>query len=1158
MKHNFNVWIAPCAALFGLILFYNITMVAQPYATKQQSRFEGIGLPRNSGGPQSESVRAAAIDALRHAARKPWDVAMGPQPQWTVVGPLATAGRVRSVIVHPSNPDVVYIGAAAGGVWKTTNAGTSWTPTMDDANGIAMGALAMDPRNPDVLWAGTGEQVRRTSSAYLGCGLLRTTDAGATWTPAGLPSVGSFSRIIIHPARPSLIMAAAMNTDAGVWRSTNDGSTWQRVFDGQAYDLTTNPSNPDEFFVAIPDSGVYRTVDGGATWQRRMSGIDGSIGRTSVQQAPSQPSTLYALVERNARGSIWKSTNSGESWSSLYEATNGCFFAGTCSESASQGFYNNFVTIHPTNPNICLVGGIDIWRTTDGMNFDNITRGYERGRPMGPVHVDQHAAAFAPSNPDVVYEGNDGGMVRSTDAGQTWSVINNGLAITQFYSFDVDPMVRGRMAGGTQDNGSLATLRNAVDWDSVYGGDGMTTVIDHTDPATIFFGLPYGSLFRINSETGAIRFVVVGIELNERAIWAAPLVMAPSDHNVLFTGRRRVYRTDNGADTWSASSPLFGGAVSALAVAPSNPNVIAAGSDRGELMLSTDGGTSWTFAPEDALPTRWISSLSFDPNDATTLWVGFQGYGGAPVWRTVDGGTSWHAKSDGFPNVPVNCLRHHPTQGGVLYVATDVGVFATADNGATWFPFGVGLPRTPVVDVKLNPTLGYIRAATMGRSIWEAAISVDAPTEPVVTTPAGGENLVGLRTTTVSWNGIEPPVDVEYSVDGGSEWLPIASGVNAYATQWRVPHFPTATAFVRVRKAAQPNVMAVSRLFSIAAVRQGAQLQSRNTWWRPNGLAFDGKSTLWTTSFTRRQLFKLDANSLDLVGSVRLHADAGDSMFTDVAFDSAQGRMFIHRLNDNDGTSATIIVADTLGNVQRTFASPATAYGLGLALRDGNLVVGERDAPWRLFIVDTASGAVIRTVVNPSRGSFGPRCLTPGRGTAVLQAFTAFTMATDRIHDAIIDEIFEENGTAQRGRRLSLFTRDNPVNVRGVAADATVETVWVSDFNGQIHRFATWDVEVPPISRVASTDVEADVRLAPLPASESTLLRITPLRAGVMTIRIIDALGKTIGEPRRVIGAPYEETAVRLATGMLPSGLYSVVVDVGGTQVAARPLPVIR
>ncbi len=1129
-----------------------------PFRPKQRARFEGIGLPRNSGGTQHESIRADAISAMRQASNKPWDVSHGPQPQWTVVGPLTTAGRVRCVVVHPTNADIAYIGAAAGGVWKTTDAGASWQALMDNANGIAMGALAMDPRNPNVLWAGTGEPVRRISSTYLGCGLLRSSDGGTTWQPAGLATVGSFSRIIVHPARPSLIMAAAMNTDAGVWRSTDEGSSWQRVFDGQAYDLTTNPDNPDEFFVAIPDSGIYRTIDGGATWQRRMNGIDGSIGRTSVQQAPSEPSTLYALVERNARGTIWKSTNSGESWSNLYEATNGCFFAGNCLEAESQGFYNSFVAIHPTNPNICLIGGIDIWRTNDGRTFDNLTRGYERGRPMGPVHVDQHAAAFAPSNPDVVYEGNDGGMVRSTDAGQTWSVINNGLAITQFYSFDVDPLVRDRLAGGTQDNGTLAALRSAVDWDSVYGGDGMTTVIDHTDPSTIFCSLPYGSMFRINSETGDIRFVMVGIETTERAHWVAPLVMDPTNHNVLWCGRRRVFRSVNRAESWSAVSPMFTGSVSSIAVALANTNVVAAGSDRGELMLSTNGGTSWTPVAEGVLPTRWISSLSFDPNDANTLWVGFQGYGGAQVWRTVDGGQTWHPRSEGFPNVPVNCLRPHPMHAGVLFAGTDVGVFTTVDNGSSWFPYGVGLPRSPVVDMKLNPTLGYIRAATMGRSIWEAAISVDAPSEPVVTTPAGSETLLGLRTTTVSWNGIQPPVDVDYSVDGGTMWLPIARNVNAYATQWRVPHVPTSTALVRVRKASQPDVFAESRAFSIASVHPGAQLATRSTWWRPNGLAFDGRSVLWTTSFTRGQLFKLDANTLDLVGSVRLPQAAGDSMFTDIAFDSAQGRLFLHRLDNLEGTSATIVVVDTLGALLRTFPSPATAYGLGLALQGGNLVVGERDAPWRLFIVDTASGAVVRTVANPSRGSFGPRCLTPGRGTALLQAFTAFTMSTDRIHDAYIDEIPEDNGTARLGRRLSLFTRDNVVNVRGVAADALVETVWVSDFNGQIHRFATWDVKVPPISRVADVADTVDVRLAPVPALESTMLRITPLHAGVMTIRIVDALGKTVGEPRRVIGAPYEETAVRLATGPLPSGLYSVVVEVDGTRLAAAPLPVIR
>lgn len=1145
--------------LFCMLLTAGTVCGQQQQYQKQKARFDGIAAPRNSGGPYHESIRADAIKALRSSTPKAWDAAQSEHPQWTVVGPLTTAGRIRCVVVHPTDPSIVYIGAAAGGVWKSTDSGAQWTATMDDANGIAMGALAMDPRNPNVILAGTGEPVRRINSSFLGCGLLRSTNAGASWQPAGLGTVGAFSRIIIHPSQPQRIMAAGMNTNAGVWRSNNDGTTWQRIFDGQIYDMCTNPSNADEYFITLPDSGIFFTANGGSTWERRMSGIDGAIGRTSIHQAPSSPNIVYALVERNARGSIWKSTDKGLTWRALYEATSACFFTGTCREDESQGFYDNYITVHPTNPNVVLAGGIDIWRCSDGENFDNITRGYERGRPMGPVHVDQHAAAFAPSNPAIVYAANDGGMVRSVDLGSTWQVVNTGLAVTQFYSFDVDPLVRDRMAGGTQDNGTLAALRSTIDWDSVYAGDGMVTVIDHTEPAVIFGNLPYGAIYRVNTETGDIRFVMVGIDNAERTLWVAPLVMDPKNNSVLWHGRRRVYKTTDRADQWQPMSPYVAGSLSAIAVATSNGNVVAAGSDRGEVIITTDGGTQWKSVDDGLLPSRWIGSIAFDPKTASTLWVGLQGYGDAQVWRSTDGGVTWHSRSHGFPNVPVNKILHHPLQNDVLYAATDVGVFATTDAGATWFPYGKGLPRSPAVDIKINLTLGYLRVATLGRSIWECAIAVDPPSDPVVTVPTGGEALVGLRTTTVAWNGVLPPVSVEYSVNDGATWNAIDSNVNAYATQWRVSHWPTATARIRVTSLASPASVAVSRPFTIATATPGTVLASRSTWWRPNGLAFDGKHTLWTSSFSRGQLFKLDANSLALLGSVRLPPEAGDSLFTDIAYDSTTGHIYIHRLNALDGQGATIVVVDTNGTFVRSFASPATSYGVGLTLRGSHLIVGERDAPWRLFEADATTGAVTATRVNPVRGAFGPRALATRHNGLVAQAFTAFSPETGRLNDAVVDEIsLIDATTAQRGRRISTHTRDNVVNVRGLAIDDSQQTLWVTDFNGQILRFAAWDVTVPPVTGVAEYSPITTLSVAPMPATSSTWIRFTPATPGLYTVTLFSVVGAEARSAQSFVGAPYQESAIRLMVDGLPSGQYTVVLEHGGRRLAAAPLTVIR
>ena len=492
-------------------------------ADKIRKRFDDFHSRRfGNGAVIAPDHRAKAIDQVKRMERsKIAEYAMEAQPQWTQVGPRSTGGRIKDILIHPENTDIIYIAAAAGGVWKSEDAGLSWSPKMDDGNAIAMGSLCFDPTDPNIIYAGTGEQVTNANT-YLGAGLFRSTDAGETWETVGLTTIGSISRVYAHPQNRDLIMVAAMNTNGGVYKSLDRGETWEKLYDGQIYDMTINPSDADEWFISARDDGVQYTSNGGNTWSRRMNGIFGTLGRLSIQQSPVNPDVLYVLAELNNLAQILKSEDRGLTFVTQYNDPNGCFFAGSCNPASSQAFYDNYVYCSPHDADVAFVGGIDIFRTTNGgQSWSNLTNGYSDGNGANPVHVDQHCAEIDPKNPSLVYAGNDGGMVKSEDLGGFFYVINNGLSVTQFYSFDNDPSRRGRMFGGTQDNGTLGSFDN-VEWDTVAGGDGMVTIVDHGDPDVIFGNFPNGRPYRINLRTGGFRRAEQGINLGESALWVAP------------------------------------------------------------------------------------------------------------------------------------------------------------------------------------------------------------------------------------------------------------------------------------------------------------------------------------------------------------------------------------------------------------------------------------------------------------------------------------------------------------------------------------------------------------------------------------------------------------------------------------------------------------
>jgi photosystem II stability/assembly factor-like uncharacterized protein len=702
----------------------------------------------------------------------------GDTSSWHPIGPWpasagnygTVSGRVTTLAIDPQHPNTIYSGAADGGVWKTTDNGTHWMPLTDNQPTLACGALAIDPTNTNVIYWGTGEQNGCGSLCYSGIGILKSTDGGTIWSMTGLQRAGSATfAIVIDPISPESVYAAM---DNGVWRSSNGGTSWSSVLTGRATDLIMNPDTPAVIYTAISGAGLYKSTDGGSTWVAKTTGLPpaGQISRMTLALCASHPSTVYSrifgshpTVSGSDTNRVYRSTDAGEtwsivsapiSWSPQREGIDGNGVSGSDytllgvndhmnpegdeDDSGAQGWYNNYIFVDPLDPNIVYVGGIDIFRTTNGGGtWSNLSRGYQGG----PVHVDQHALAFDPSNPSTIVIGNDGGVYRSTDRGTTWSNLNGDLNTIQFYSISVDPSSASVTYGGTQDNGTQRRMDGAT-WADVTGGDGGFTNVDYTN-SSIVYG-EYQNGFHLRSMDGGFSFSSIMNGIAEQGNWMTPVELDQNTASTLYTGTTKFYKTIDRGGTWSAlgtavdpsASPSK---ISAIGVTKANSQVIYAGVSTHGVFRSFNGGGKWTKV-STGLPSLWVSKILVDPDSSNVVYVTFSGYGVAHVFKSTDSGTSWINISSNLPNLPVNVIVKDPVDANTMYIGTDIGVYVTRNQGGSWTPFMNGLPNVAVNDMEFTPT-GALRAATGGRGMWEYSVPHIAVVAIRVNPPEAGTVL---------------------------------------------------------------------------------------------------------------------------------------------------------------------------------------------------------------------------------------------------------------------------------------------------------------------------------------------------------------------------------------------------------------------------------
>ena len=693
----------------------------------------------------------------------------GRSAAWVESGASNVGGRITAIAVAPDDADHLWVGTADGGVLRSIDGGTSWTPLLDDFGGLSVGDLVHHPTDGGVLLCGTGE-ANSSGDSYDGIGLLRTTDGGDSWEVIGLEDTQRIARVVYDPSNPLRIHVAAAGGQhtkgphRGIYRSTDGGATWTNqlfVSDStSAIDLAIDPVTPTRLYAAMwdrlrgpgqrtvsgPGSGIWRSTDGGDTWTEMTNGVPAGndVARIGLAVAASSPSTVYASYSAYSPSSgttltgVYRTTNGGSSWT----ATAG---SGLGNPYSSFGWYFGRLWVDPTNANEVWVGGVDLERTTNGGgNWTTVT---------GSQHVDMHALWIDPANPSRTYCGNDGGFYVSTNNGSTWSK-KYDLPISQFYAITVDPQLPQRIYGGTQDNSTLRTLTGAVDdWDVIAFGDGFTCLVDPTDSDIIYAEYQYGGILKSTDLGSSWDFVDSGVSGSDRINWHMPYVMDPNDHLTLYLGTHRVYRTTNGTGSWTAISPdltdgpgsgnLTFGTLTTVAVSGVDGDVIWAGSDDGNVHVTTNGGGTWSDV-DAALPVRYVTRVQVDPADAAVAYVTLSGFTLDEflphVFRTTNTGATWTDISSNLPQAPVNDLVVDPQDANRLFVATDVGVYLSNDLGGSWAKLGTGLPLSVVVDLELHDGSRSLVAGTHGRSAFRIDLN-GVVGAPVVAAAGGG----GLR-----------------------------------------------------------------------------------------------------------------------------------------------------------------------------------------------------------------------------------------------------------------------------------------------------------------------------------------------------------------------------------------------------------------------------
>lgn len=750
-----------------------------------------------------EDINYAALTQARQTLQLAKKQQSKTMPSWNSLGPTdVVAGRLTDVEVLPNG--TLLLGTATGGIFRSSDDGANWTPVFDDAFSLSIGDMAYAPSNPNRLYVGTGEaNGGGGSSTYAGVGVYRSDDGGLSWQRSGLEESRFIGRIIVHPTNADVAYVAAMgelygtSETRGLYRTVDGGKNWERILytseQTGCIDVVLDPQNPEELYAAMwqrsrkafnidyagPESGIFKSTDGGETWKKLSNGLPGgdAVGRIGIALSESNPNILFSIfaAEDGSLAGVFKTTDGGESWARTADQD-------MADNYRTFGWWFGQIRIHPQNPDFIFAMGLDLYFSQDGgatwndyltyaISTGLITVEQINNGTADVMHVDQHAMAFHPNDPNYIVAGNDGGVYISRTDPLNFKNQNNFSNI-QFYTCEIDPSAPTRIYGGTQDNGTWGNFDGQSDsWIKLFGGDGFQVEVDPTNSNSIYLEFQFGNLFHFLDGTyidGRGHFTD-----DDRGNWNAPILIDPNDSNTVYHASQRLFRTNSGVQNFQ---PISGdltngdpggnrvfGTITTIGVAQGDSNRIYVGTDDGNFQVTENGGTDWENRNQ-GLPNRWITAIAVHPTDKDTVYVSLSGFRDLDyqphLLRSRDAGKTWQDVSNNLPEVPVNDVIVDPSNPNRLFLASDFGVFFSRNEGLSWELLGRDMPQVLVLDIDLHIESKTLVAASFGRGMYRLDLStILQDSEPVGTQHAHqyllaelhgglqGSTLVGIVNT---------------------------------------------------------------------------------------------------------------------------------------------------------------------------------------------------------------------------------------------------------------------------------------------------------------------------------------------------------------------------------------------------------------------------
>ena len=679
---------------------------------------------------------------------------------WQALGPFSYtstdswspgSGRVNCIVEDPNNSNIIYIGAPAGGIWKTTDGGVNWTPLGDEFSSIGISGISIDPNNSNTIYLCTGDT---DGGDTYSIGLLKSNDGGLTWNSIGNINSNETTEIIIDPSNSSILYLATNN---GLLKSTDSGNTWSTILSGNIRDVDMKPSNPSVIY-AVTSETFHVSNDGGTTWNNITNGLPGSSGRLAIATTPANSNYVYILSANTGNGfqGLYRSTNSGTSFTTMNSSTD--IFEST------QAWYDMAITVSPTNENTVITGVLNVWKSTNGGSSFTKLNSWSNPSSNAYTHADIHYLKYFGGN---LYCGSDGGIYKSVNNGNSFNDLSFGLQIGQFYCIAGAENDVNTLAGGLQDNGGYA-LKNGI-WKVYYGADGMEAGVDPNNSNIIFGMIQYGDLYR--STNGANTSTGLGSPQTGR--WVTPMQM-DQNNDRLVAGYDDLFEYDYNNGWNQLSTFTFPQQIRCIEIYDGNSDIIFV-STNDNLYRTTDNGANFTDITGSISTTSNFSSIEVNPTNADEIWVTRAGWSAANhIFHTTDGGATWNNITANLPNLPCNIIKHNLGSNGGVFVGTDIGVYYYDNTLLSWVQFMNNLPNVIVNDLEINESAGLIRAGTYGRGVWESPMAINLPDydagisliiEPQSSICGGGTISPVVRLNNYGALDLNS-VDIIYNVDG--------------------------------------------------------------------------------------------------------------------------------------------------------------------------------------------------------------------------------------------------------------------------------------------------------------------------------------------------------------------------------------------------------